>query len=211
MECKEEENYLEKSGYSFLENSQLLYPDITNNNTENNNISPQKFHNHLRNYQNISKNNDNFNKKYHFNFTNDKIDEQNSNKEEENKKELNNSEKFLNYFLSNFFEIIYGRESSKKELNGLSSDVKIKKENFFLTKNSYIGFKNDIGDNSCYVNVVLHLLNNMLDINNILIDIAQIESMKKENHLKYLLNISNKNIINENELLSNLGEILIYV
>ena len=209
MECKEEENYLEKSGQSFLENSQLLYPDITNNNTENNNISPQKFHNHLCNYQNISKNNNNFNKKYHFNFTNDKIDEQNSNKEEENKKELNNSEKFLNYFLSNFFEIMYGREDNKKNLNDLSSDVKIKKENFFLTKSSYIGFKNEIGDNSCYVNVVLHLLNNMLDINNILIDIAQIESIKKENHLKYLLNISNKNIINENELLSNLGEILI--
>ena len=35
MECRDVENYLEKSGCSFLENSQLLCPDIINNNTQN--------------------------------------------------------------------------------------------------------------------------------------------------------------------------------
>ena len=84
MECREVENYLEKSGCSFLENSQLLYPDIiNNNNTQNNNIDIQKFQNYLCNYQTISKNKNNFNKKYHFNFSNDKIEEQNSIEKEE--------------------------------------------------------------------------------------------------------------------------------
>ena len=208
MECREVENYLEKSGCSFLENSQLLYPEIIKNNTQNNNIDIQKFQNYLCNYQTISKNKNNFNKKYHFNFSNDKIEEQNSDEKEEKKNENKdkNSDNFLNYFLSNFIEIMYSSENKLKKLNDLSSDIKIKKESFFLTKDTYIGFKNEIGDNSCYVNVVLHLLKNMLDIKNILIDITQIESIKKENYLINGDNISNEN--KENDLLSNLGEIL---
>ena len=207
MECKEVENYLEKSGCSFLENSQLLYPDIINNNTQNDNINTQQFQNYLCNYHKISKNKDNYNKQYHFDFSNDKIEEQNSTeKEEKNSENKNkNSQNLLNYLLSNLFEIMYG-ENKEKILNDLSSDVKIKKESFFLTKDTYIGFKNELGDNSCYVKVVLHLLKNMLDINNILIDIAQIESIKKENHIRYEDNKQNEN--KENELLSNLGEIL---
>ena len=208
MECREVENYLEKSGCSFLENSQLLCPDIINNNTQNNNIDIQKFQNYLCNYQTISKNKNNYNKKYHFNFSNDKIEEQNSDEKEQktNENKNKNSDNFLNYFLSNFIEIMYSSENKLKKLNDLSSDIKIKKESFFLTKDTYIGFKNEIGDNSCYVNVVLHLLKNMLDIKNILIDITQIESIKKENNLIYGDNISNEN--KENDLLSNLGEIL---
>ena len=53
----------------------------------------------------------------------------------------------------------------------LSSSMIIKKKNIFVTKSPYVGFVNNYWDNSCYVNVVIHLLNNMADIKNILKDI----------------------------------------
>ena len=116
MEWRDLENYLEKSGCSFLENLQLLYPEIINNNTQNNNIDIQKFQNYLYNYQAISKDKNNFNKKYHFNFSNDKIEEQNSNEKEEkaNENKNKNSDNFLNYFLSNFIQIMYSSENKLK-------------------------------------------------------------------------------------------------
>ena len=211
MECKEidKNNYLENSGCSILENSQLLYPNKINDTQ--NILEAQKFHNHLRNYHNVLNNRNNFNQKYHFDFSDDKLEEQNSEKEEEKEKKKNidnNKENFVKYLLFNLFDIM-DNIKNKEELNDISNDIKIKKESFFLTKSSYIGFKNECGDNSCYVNVVIHLLFNIIDIKNILIDIAEIESLKKDNPQNFEINISNNNnIINEEELLSNLGQIL---
>ena len=60
MECKEidKNNYLENSGCSILENSQLLYPNKINDTQ--NILEAQKFHNHLRNYHNVINNRNNF-------------------------------------------------------------------------------------------------------------------------------------------------------
>ena len=41
-------------------------------------------------------------------------------------------------------------------LMDLSNSMIIKKKNIFITKNPYVGFINNYGDNSCYINVVLH-------------------------------------------------------
>ena len=62
MESKENENKLEKSGLSYLENSQLLYH---NSNGEVSNLAQQDFQQQLQNYHNLSQSN-NPNQKYHF-------------------------------------------------------------------------------------------------------------------------------------------------
>ena len=139
MECKEidKNNYLENSRCSILENSQLLYPNKINDTQ--NILEAQKFHNHLRNYHNVLNNRNNFNQKYHFDFSDDKLEEQNSEKEEEKEKKKNidnNKENFVKYLLFNLFDIMDNIKSQEK-LNDISNDIKIKKESFFLTKSSY--------------------------------------------------------------------------
>ena len=54
----------------------------------------------------------------------------------------------------------------------------------FLTDEHYITFVNEYGDNSCYVNVIIHLIHNISDINNILTSLYQIEEMKKSSEEK---------------------------
>ena len=98
-------------------------------------------------------------------------------------------------------------------LMDLSNSMIIKKKNIFITKNPYVGFINNYGDNSCYINVVLHLFHYMKDINNILKDIYQIEEIKKENTKDNIYTPQTNtgdtttNPFKE-ELLSNFGEIL---
>ena len=74
----------------------------------------------------------------------------------------------------------------------LTSSIVIKKENHLVTKSPYVAFSNNYGDNSCYVNVVLHLLYNIIDLNNIFKDFYKIDEIQQQSIIK--LKNSNKNI-----------------
>ena len=80
----------------------------------------------------------------------------------------------------------------------LSNSITIKKENKLISKNQYIGFSNNYGDNSCYVNVIMHIIYNIPDISNIFKDLHEIDDIKKENPKANndLKNSSQKNQIN---------------
>ena len=193
MALNQNENILEKSGCSYLEDSRLLYPDTFNQIP---NVDIHNFQNQLENYSTQLNQPTNYNKTYHFQYTG-KLEEFNTTPEKQNS---NNNKDNKN-------------KISKSPLKDLSNSIIIKKDNKFLTNSSYVGFVNEYGDNSCYVNVVLHLLNNINDVNNILKDISKIEKMKKESLSLYenLLNNCNPlndNIITKEEFLSNIGEIL---
>ena len=241
MESKENENKLEKSGLSYLENSQLLYH---NSNGEVSNSAQQDFQQQLQNYHNLSQSN-NPNQKYHFEYSGQPYDK--------NERIKNNS-----FFNDNINNITFGSQNtlsldnsinniplSKTQIinpnrinskinplersqlinrkgisleqstllnstcQDLSNSITIKKRNIFLTKSHYVGFVNNIGDNSCYVNVVLHLLYHMTDICNILKDINQIEEIKNtEKEKVYNIPANNNETPTSEELLSSIGELL---
>ena len=194
MDFKESEDKLAKSGNSFLENSQYLIPDIINCSS---NIDPQQFQFYLQQYHNMNPNN-NFNRKYHFEFSGQLL-ENGSNQEKQNIKIKNN-----NYL--NGSGII--NSQPEENLSNSVYNIKIKKENKFLTKSCYVGFENNLGDNSCYVNTVLHLLENITDVNNILKDISIIENLNKP-YKKILSQIFNaSDSVSKEEFLANCGEIL---
>ena len=211
MELREDEDekILEKSGCSYLENSQYLFPDMFNQTTD---LDVKIFQYHLKNYNKINKSS-NYNQIHHFEYTG-QINEENINQEEPNINKETKSDKkaqSVNNFLDDFFYsyfILDSKEFNKKFLKEFSKNIEIEKKNIFLTKSSYVGFMNNYGENSCYVNVVLHLLNNITDVNNILKDIAKIEKIKKHNLEIPQLNDKNNNKISEEELLSNIGDIL---
>ena len=200
MSSQQNENNLEKSGYSYLENSQILYPDEINQIP---NIDSYKYHFCLHNYQDISKNQrNNIDKINHFQFTDELLDlksiSENSSPKSENK--YNKLEEKHIDLINDLIRL------SKKNLD--KSNKNVEKKNIFITKSSYVGFKNSVGDNSCYINVVLHVLHNLTDVSNILKDIAQIKLIKKESGINDLLDNKNNNNILEEDFLSKLGEIL---
>ena len=242
MEFKKDENQLGKSGLSYLENSQFLYSDInqqTNINQQSFQQQLQDYHNQLNQRANPNqKYHFDFsgeNKDNNSNFKNQSFIYDNINNitfgGSNSSLSLNNS---LNIPLSKT-QIINPTQPNRLErsqlinqkrisldksallnssLKDLSNSMIIKKNNLFLTKTPYVGFVNNLGDNSCYVNVVLHLFHNMIDINNILKDIYQIEEIKKEgvkeNNL-YLTPTNTGNSTNtpeKEELLGNFGELL---
>ena len=244
-------NTLEKSSLSNLENSQFLYSDINN---QISNIDQQNYQNLLQGYkgQNYQKN-----KKYHFEYSELPKDiKENNSSRLKNKSFNDDMSEFtfgqrsnqnsiaLDSSLSNIplakTQIINMKNPEvllEKKVNinqkgislvnstllsayskDLSNSINIKKENLLITSTPYVGFENKYGDNSCYVNVVIHLLNNIPDVSNILKDIYQIEEMKnEEKNEKQKNNIYNKTLNEEsltaspykNELLSSFGEKLI--
>ena len=56
-----------------------------------------------------------------------------------------------------------------------SSTVEMKKENKLITDFHYVTFKNAYGENSCFVNVILHLLNYIPELEDFLISLYQID------------------------------------
>ena len=79
-----------------------------------------------------------------------------------------------------------------------ASPVVVKKENKLITNYHYATFKNSYGENTCYINVILHLLYNMNDLADFLLSLYEIdESNKKgENNSE---KDENKNINEENK------------
>ena len=239
MESNKNENKLEKSSLSYLENSQFLLYDTNGQST---NIAQQQdFQKKLQEYQNQLNQNNN---QYHFDYSGQQNDKESDNK---NQVFLSNSIGNITFGGPNTLSLggsmaiplsktqminpkqtnLLARSQTinqkgisleksallNSSLMDLSNSMIIKKKNKFITKSPYVGFINNYGDNSCYINVVLHLFHNMNDINNILKDIYQIEEIKKEN-IKDNIYTPQTNVgdttnnSSKEELLSNFGEIL---
>ena len=196
------ESNKKKLDQSNLENSQFLYSE---NEDKNINEANQKYQEELQKYENqnyksktvVQSNNKNTNK-YHFNF---------SALPQENQNNIINSDNITNYTFgpnqsqnlsaSNRFNSSNPLENSQNinqaALNfedsnilnsshlDLTNSIAIKKECKLITKCPYVAFNNNYGDNSCYVNVVLHLLFNITDLHNIFRDIYEIDEMEKQN------------------------------
>ena len=73
-----------------------------------------------------------------------------------------------------------------------SSPVVIKKENKLFTDFHYATFKNSYGENTCYINVVLHLLYNIDQLQDFLVSLYEIDESNKKS-------ITPKNKNNESE------------
>ena len=204
-----------KLDQSSLENSQLLYSE---NDDKNINEANQKYQEELQKYENqnyknktfIQSNNANANK-YHFNF---------SALPQEGQNNIINSDNISNYTFgqnksfnlseSGRFNSINPLENSKNinqaALNfedsnilnsshlDLTNSISIKKECNLITKCPYVAFSNNYGDNSCYVNVVLHLLFNITDLHNIFRDLYEIDEMEKQNPKEKNKNKDTQNI-----------------
>ena len=86
----------------------------------------------------------------------------------------------------------------------------VKKENKLITNYHYATFKNSYGENTCYINVILHLLYSIDELEEFLSSLYKIEeSTKGNNNDKNNNDEINIDIINENnEFLVSLGKIL---
>ena len=62
-----------------------------------------------------------------------------------------------------------------------SAPVEIKKENKLLTDFHYATFKNSYGENTCYINVILHLLYNIEQLEAFIISLYEIDESNKNN------------------------------
>jgi len=81
-----------------------------------------------------------------------------------------------------------------------TSPVVVKKENKLITDCHYATFKNSYGENTCYINVILHLLNSIDDLADFLLSLYQIDESSKISD-----NNSNKDI-NKNKSKNNKEE-----
>jgi len=194
----ESKKNLDSSQYSL--NASSLF---SVNENANRNEDYQKYQEELQKYENQNNNKDNkdMNQRYHFEYSGQPLEKSLKNINDDNmsiftfgsNRNLNLSNQIdnetplsksqstcqninqaaLNYEDSNLF-------NSASHID-LSSTIPIKKENKLITKNQYVAFTNNYGDNSCYVNVVLHLIFNITDICNIFKDLYEIDDLQKEN------------------------------
>ena len=61
-----------------------------------------------------------------------------------------------------------------------ASPIVVKKENKLITDYHYVTFQNSYGENTCYVNVILHLLYNIPELEEYLVSLYQIDSSNDE-------------------------------
>ena len=80
-----------------------------------------------------------------------------------------------------------------------------KKECKLISDFHYVTFQNSFGENTCFVNVILHLLNNIPELDEYLISLYKIDASNKD--IKYK-KTNNTNIKNINKFLVLLGKIL---
>ena len=210
--------------------SSSLNASSLNNNINGNNNRNDDFKKNLEEYYNNNyRNNKSINQQQHFEYSGQPL---------EQSFKSNNSLNVGN--ISTFTFATNGKLNSSNQLNqssfnlgnsnllnssvhfDLSNSIAIKKENKLMTKNQYVGFSNNYGDNSCYVNVIMHILFNIPDISNIFKDLHEIDDISKENpkandgpknsNQKNQINNSNKsskqNNITINDLFVEIGQIL---
>ena len=88
-----------------------------------------------------------------------------------------------------------------------SEPVTIKKENKLITDFHYATFKNAYGENTCYINVILHLLYNIEQLQEFIISLYEIDESNK--YSIYSNNKTNKEEISDNyKFLVLIGNIL---
>ena len=76
-----------------------------------------------------------------------------------------------------------------------------KKENKLFTNYCYSTFKNSYAENTCYINVILHLLYTIQELKEFLKSLYEIDLSTKKNN-------KNKNVYNNNDFLVSIGKIL---
>ena len=142
-----------------------------------------------------------------------KKEENKNEKEQENQKYKNNAK---NEQLKEEFDFAnIDNETLTESLKNLlldkefSAPVLVKKENKLISDYHYATFQNAYGENSCFVNVILHLLFKINEIFEYLTSLYNIEKSNTETKNRESKNNNNQNEENENnKLLVLLGEIL---
>ena len=110
--------------------------------------------------------------------------DKNMNNKEEPKKEEDDKKKEIKEVVINLDSNNNEEELSESIQNLLldkdfASPVVVKKENKLTTNFHYVTFKNSYGENTCYINVILHLLYNIDELEDYLSSLYQIEESKK--------------------------------
>ena len=128
-----------------------------------------------------------------------------------NKNELDKSNK------TNNFNKLQNEEETEKLSQSLKNlflinkefaePVIVKKENKIFTDFHYATFKNSYGENTCYINVILHLLYNIEQLEEFIVSLYEIDESNKNSI--YLNKKTNKEEISDNyKLLVLIGNIL---
>ena len=129
---------------------------------------------------------------------------------EDNKKEEEKKEEVINLDSNNDVEELSQSIQNLLLDKDFAAPVMVKKENKLITNYHYATFKNSYGENTCYINVILHLLYSIDELEEFLSSLYKIEeSTKGNNNDKNNNDENNIDIINENnEFLVSLGKIL---
>ena len=151
------------------------------------------------------------------NSNNDDNSKNIKNKEEKEKKDENNTKKeeIINIDYNDDTEEL--SESIKNLLldKEFSAPVVVKKENKLITDYHYVTFKNSYGENTCYINVILHLLYSIDELEEFLTSLYKIdkdtkssnnEKNKNSNNIENIESQENKN--ENSDFLISLGKIL---
>ena len=131
---------------------------------------------------------------------------------------MNNQNKINNTNINN--EININQINDKKGHKNFLTDEEIKRTCLINSNTKYALFKNDIGENSCYINVILHFLFSCKIIFDYLVNLYKNSSNKNKKIVEPKLNNKNKKkskekaekeekeIEDKEELMISLGEIL---
>ena len=127
--------------------------------------------------------------------------EQNDRSKYDNKSNLINRKRARDGQLENNFENEYKNKKEEKEtkkeksteqlsqsINNIflinkdfSAPVEIKKDNKLFTDFHYATFNNSYGENTCYINVILHLLYNIKQLEEFIVSLYEIDEFDKNN------------------------------
>ena len=124
----------------------------------------------------------------------------NNKKTNDNKDSLNDSQIIEEINLSSNNDNEKNNSEIPPEINDIilndkefSSPVVKKKENKLISNFHYVTFSNAFGENTCFINVILHLLYNIPELNEYLISLYQIEETNKDKKNKKPNNDKNQN------------------
>ena len=111
------------------------------------------------------------------------------------KKEKQNTNNYKENIISEVIEINESNENEQlsKSINDLflneefASSVVKKKKNKIISNFHYVTFQNSFGENACFINVILHLLHFIPELNEYLISINKIYNSDKDSKAKHYL------------------------
>ena len=203
------QNDNQTGSYNFIEENIPEQNDNINNDMNENNSEEINFQKYLDNY--LIEDNSN-----HFVFVGESYENKNINDLIDN--EVNNQNKINNSNINN--EININKINDKKDLKNFLTDEEIKRTCLINSKTSYALFQNNIGENSCYINVILHFLFSCKIIFDYLVNLYKNPPNKNKKIVEPKFNNKNnkkskekvekeeKEIEDKEELMISLGEIL---